>query len=165
MDQELYEPATGSLVIVEAGATVPTEIFSGRDCSDHAVVRQSAGEPLSSVLCRVQRHVWDFVTSSIRLTSIQVILRDVWGEADMVERQLLGRSLLEHCEATRARLTFQASSDLEQPWVKLFGLVSSLIEGTEQADVNFALGPGLVAVRAQARSPRGSPLAAPSAAA
>ena len=155
MTEQLYEPAFGSLVIVEAGATVPSGIFPGGSCSDHAVVRQSDGESLRSVLRRAQRRIWDFVSSSVLLSSIRVVMRDAWTESDMLERELLGRSLLELDSATRARLTFKGSSNPEQPWAKLLSLVSSLVEGTDQADVSFALSPGVAAAPAIA-----APLAA-----
>ena len=88
-----------------------------------------------------------------------------WTESDMLERQLLGRSLLGLGSTTRARLTFEGSSNQEQPWAKLLNLVSSLVEGTDQADVTFALGSSVVAAPAIAAPPAASERAVPQVAA
>jgi hypothetical protein len=76
-----------------------------------------------------------------------------------------GRSLLELRGAARARLSFEASSGSERPWAKLLKLVSSLVEGTEQADITFALPSGPAPARAAAGRLEGSRLAVPQVAA
>lgn len=142
MTKHRDEPALGSLVIVEAGATVPPGIFSGRDFSDHAVVRQSDGEPVPSVLDRVQRRIGEFIASSVRPTNILVVLRDAWTQADMFEREVLGRSLLELSGVNGVPLTFQAGFDDGHLSERLLKLVASLIEGTRDRSISLAIGPG-----------------------
>lgn len=150
MTEHSDETAHGSLVIVEAGATVPAGIFSTRDCSDHAVVRQSEQESLTSLLSRVRRRICDFIASSVRPTNILVVLRDAWTHADMLERELLGRSLLELNGVNGAELTFRARSDDEHLAERLLSLVAVLIEGTRDCSVSLAMGPGPKAAHALA---------------
>ncbi len=142
MKEHSDDLALGSLVIVEAGATVPREIFTLCDCSDHAVVRQSEGEPLPSVLSRAQHRIWEFRASSVRPANILVVLREAWTAADMLERERLGRSLLELRDVEGAQLTFRTASEDERLAVTLLNLVAALVEGTRDCSVSLAIGPG-----------------------
>ena len=146
MTRRRHDTATGCLIIVEAGARIPPDIFSQSECSDHAVVRQSVAESAPDVLERARRCVWEFVASSVRLTDIWVVLNDDSGRADPRAREHLGRSLLEIGRPSAAQLTFLAGE--QHGLVTLLGLVGKLIEGTELCSVGLELARGPIPARA-----------------